>query len=90
MTDWLPSGVITITTDFGHKGPFAAVMTGVITTTMQVGKLHETYRQLDAVRKELVQLIQNHQQNGNLVLSQDPLLPVMAKQTPFILSLIHI
>ena len=31
MTDWLPSGVITITTDFGHKGPFAAVMTGVIT-----------------------------------------------------------
>ena len=62
------------------------VMTGVITTTMQVGKLHETYRQLDAVRKELVQLIQNHQQNGNLVLSQDPLLPVMAKQTPFIMD----
>lgn len=25
-----PSGVITITTDFGHKGPFAAVMKGVI------------------------------------------------------------
>lgn len=25
-----PSGVITITTDFGHKGPFAAVMRGVI------------------------------------------------------------
>jgi len=24
------SGVITITTDFGHKGPFAAVMKGVI------------------------------------------------------------
>jgi len=24
------SGVITITTDFGHKGPFAAVMRGVI------------------------------------------------------------
>ena len=24
------SGVITMTTDFGHKGPFAAVMTGVI------------------------------------------------------------
>ncbi len=32
MTDWHPSGVITITTDFGHKGPFAAVMTGVIVT----------------------------------------------------------
>ena len=30
MTDWKPSGVITITTDFGHKGPFAAVMKGVI------------------------------------------------------------
>ena len=30
MSDWQPSGVITITTDFGHKGPFAAVMTGVI------------------------------------------------------------
>ena len=25
-----PSGVITITTDFGHKGPFVAVMKGVI------------------------------------------------------------
>ena len=25
-----PSGVITITTDFGHKGPFAGVMKGVI------------------------------------------------------------
>jgi S-adenosylmethionine hydrolase len=25
-----PSGVITITTDFGHKGPFTAVMKGVI------------------------------------------------------------
>ncbi|MCH8334922.1 MAG: SAM-dependent chlorinase/fluorinase [Proteobacteria bacterium] len=30
MTGWQPSGVITITTDFGHKGPFAAVMKGVI------------------------------------------------------------
>jgi S-adenosylmethionine hydrolase len=30
MIDWQPSGVITITTDFGHKGPFAAVMKGVI------------------------------------------------------------
>lgn len=30
MNDWQPSGVITITTDFGHKGPFAAVMKGVI------------------------------------------------------------
>lgn len=30
MSNWQPSGVITITTDFGHKGPFAAVMAGVI------------------------------------------------------------
>lgn len=29
-TAFQPSGVITITTDFGHKGPFAAVMKGVI------------------------------------------------------------
>lgn len=26
----MPSGIITITTDFGHKGPFVAVMKGVI------------------------------------------------------------
>ena len=25
-----PSGVITFTTDFGHKGPFGAVMKGVV------------------------------------------------------------
>ena len=30
MTNWQASGAITITTDFGHKGPFAAVMKGVI------------------------------------------------------------
>jgi hypothetical protein len=30
MSEFKPSGVITITTDFGHKGPFAAVMKGVI------------------------------------------------------------
>ena len=30
MSSFTPSGVITITTDFGHKGPFAAVMKGVI------------------------------------------------------------
>ncbi len=32
----MPSGVITITTDFGHKGPFAAVMKGVI-----LGRFHD-------------------------------------------------
>jgi S-adenosylmethionine hydrolase len=30
MAEFVPSGIITITTDFGHKGPFGAVMTGVI------------------------------------------------------------
>lgn len=30
MTSVQPSGVITLTTDFGHKGPFTAVMKGVI------------------------------------------------------------
>lgn len=30
MANWQPSGVITITTDFGHKGPFTGVMKGVI------------------------------------------------------------
>ena len=32
MSTRAPSGVITLTTDFGHKGPFAAVMKGVILT----------------------------------------------------------
>jgi S-adenosylmethionine hydrolase len=32
MSSSAASGVITITTDFGHKGPFAAVMKGVILT----------------------------------------------------------
>ncbi|MGB5245901.1 MAG: SAM-dependent chlorinase/fluorinase [Woeseia sp.] len=30
MSSFKPSGVITITTDFGHKGPFVGVMKGVI------------------------------------------------------------
>ena len=34
-----PSGVITITTDFGHKGPFAAVMKGVILCRFPAAKI---------------------------------------------------
>jgi S-adenosylmethionine hydrolase len=34
-----PSGVITITTDFGHKGPFAAVMKGVILSRFADAKI---------------------------------------------------
>lgn len=42
----LPSGVITITTDFGHKGPFIGTMKGVILTRFPDAKIvdltHET------------------------------------------------
>lgn len=34
-----PSGVITITTDFGHKGPFAAIMKGVILGRFPAAKI---------------------------------------------------
>jgi len=34
-----PSGVITLTTDFGHKGPFAAVMKGVIVSRFHDAKI---------------------------------------------------
>ena len=39
MSEWKPSGVITITTDFGHKGPFAAVMTGVIVQRLPTARV---------------------------------------------------
>ena len=34
-----PSGVITITTDFGHQGPFVGVMKGVILTRFPEAKI---------------------------------------------------
>jgi len=34
-----PSGVITVTTDFGHKGPFAGVMKGVILTRFPAARI---------------------------------------------------
>jgi len=34
-----PSGVITITTDFGHKGPFAAVMKGVMLSRFPAARI---------------------------------------------------
>lgn len=41
-----PSGVITLTTDFGHKGPFVATMKGVMLTRMPAARVidltHET------------------------------------------------
>lgn len=41
-----PSGVITLTTDFGHKGPFVATMKGVILSRFPTAKIidltHET------------------------------------------------
>ena len=39
MADFKPSGVITITTDFGHKGPFGAVMTGVIVSRFPAARV---------------------------------------------------
>ena len=35
----MPSGIVTITTDFGHKGPFAAVMKGVILSRFPEAKI---------------------------------------------------
>lgn len=45
-TDFKPCGVITLTTDFGHKGPFVATMKGVMLKTFPDAKIvdltHET------------------------------------------------
>jgi S-adenosyl-L-methionine hydrolase (adenosine-forming) len=46
LTKFVPSGVITLTTDFGHKGPFVATMKGVMLTRFPKARLidltHET------------------------------------------------
>ena len=45
-TDFQPCGVITLTTDFGHKGPFVATMKGVMLSAFPDAKIidltHET------------------------------------------------
>lgn len=45
-TDFQPCGVITLTTDFGHKGPFVATMKGVMLSAFADAKIidltHET------------------------------------------------
>jgi len=45
-TDFQPCGVITLTTDFGHKGPFVATMKGVMLTHLAEARIiditHET------------------------------------------------
>ena len=43
-----PSGVITITTDFGHKGPFAAVMKGVIVGRFPEAKIIDLIHDIPA------------------------------------------
>ena len=43
-----PSGVITITTDFGHKGPFAAVMKGVIVERFPEAKIIDLIHDIPA------------------------------------------
>jgi S-adenosylmethionine hydrolase len=46
LTGFEPSGVITLTTDFGHKGPFVATMKGVMLTRFPDARIvdltHET------------------------------------------------
>ena len=45
-TDFEPCGVITLTTDFGHKGPFVATMKGVMLSHLAEARIiditHET------------------------------------------------
>ena len=43
-----PSGVITITTDFGHKGPFTAVMKGVIIGRFPAAKIIDLIHDIPA------------------------------------------
>jgi S-adenosylmethionine hydrolase len=43
-----PSGVITITTDFGHKGPFTAVMKGVIIARFPTAKIIDLIHDIPA------------------------------------------
>ncbi|MEX0708805.1 MAG: SAM-dependent chlorinase/fluorinase [Woeseia sp.] len=48
MADFHPSGVITITTDFGHKGPFTAVMKGVILQRFRQGTIVDLTHEIPA------------------------------------------
>lgn len=47
MGDFAPSGVITVTTDFGHRGPFVGTMKGVMITRFPAARIidltHEAY-----------------------------------------------
>jgi S-adenosylmethionine hydrolase len=43
-----PSGVITITTDFGHKGPFSAVMKGVIIARFPAARIIDLIHDIPA------------------------------------------
>ncbi len=43
-----PSGIVTITTDFGHKGPFAAVMRGVILTRLPTAQVVDLMHEIPA------------------------------------------
>lgn len=48
MNRFRPSGVITITTDFGHKGPFAAVMKGVILSRFPEARIVDLTHEIPA------------------------------------------
>ncbi len=43
-----PSGIVTITTDFGHKGPFAAVMRGVILSRLPTAQVVDLMHDIPA------------------------------------------
>lgn len=43
-----PSGIVTITTDFGHKGPFAAVMRGVILSRLPTAQVVDLMHEIPA------------------------------------------
>ncbi len=48
MPEFHPSGVITITTDFGHKGPFTGVMKGVILQRFRQGTIVDLTHEIPA------------------------------------------
>lgn len=47
-TDFDPCGVLTLTTDFGHKGPFVATMKGMILTRFPAARIVDLTHETDA------------------------------------------
>ena len=51
-----PSGVITITTDFGHKGPFVGVMKGVIVSRFRDARIIDLTHDIPAQWLSLIHI----------------------------------